>query len=47
MLKKETLIAICTDFVIAISGFNKEKLAEGAAEQMHYGTDDESDDDDQ
>ena len=43
-LKKETLVAICTGVGIPTSG-NKEKLAEDAAEQMHYETDDESDDD--
>ena len=42
--KKETLVALCNDFGIPASG-NTEKLAEGAAEQMHYETDDESDDD--
>ena len=41
--KKETLIMLCNDFGIPTSG-NKEKLAEDAAEQMHYETDDESDD---
>ena len=43
--KKETLIMLCNDFGIPTSG-NKEKLAEEAAEQLHYETDD-SDDDDQ
>jgi len=43
--KKETLIMLCNDFGIRTSG-NKEKLAEEAAEQLHYETDD-SDDDDQ
>ena len=42
--KKETLVMLCNDFGIPTSG-NKEKLAEEAAEQMHYETDDESDDD--
>ena len=42
--KKETLIMLCNDFGIPTSG-NKEKLAEEAAEQLHYETDDESDDD--
>ena len=43
--KKETLIMLCNDFGIPTSG-NKEKLAEEAAEQLHYETDDDSDDDD-
>ena len=38
--KKETLVALCNDFGIPTSG-NKEKLAEDAAEQMHYETDEE------
>ena len=42
--KKETLVMLCNDFGIPTSG-NKEKLAEEAAEQLHYETDDESDDD--
>ena len=42
--KKETLIMRCNDFGIPTSG-NKEKLAEEAAEQLHYETDDDSDDD--
>ena len=42
--KKETLIMLCNDFGIPTSG-NKEKLAEEAAEQLHYETDDDSDDD--
>ena len=42
--KKETLIMLCNDFGIPTSGI-KEKLAEDAAEQMHYETDDDSDDD--
>ena len=43
--KKETLIMLCNDFGIPTSG-NKEKLAEEAAEQLHYETDDSDDDDD-
>ena len=42
--KKETLIMLCNDFNIPSSG-NKEKLAEEAAEQLHYETDDSDDDD--
>ena len=42
--QRETLIMLCNDFGIPTSG-NKEKLAEEAAEQLHYETDDESDDD--
>ncbi len=42
--KKETIVALCNDFGIPTSG-NKEKLAEDAAEQLHYETDDDSDDD--
>ena len=40
--KKETLIMLCNDFGIPTSG-NKEKLAEEASEQLHYETDDDSD----
>ena len=43
--KKETLIMLCNDFGIPTSG-NKEKLAEEAAEQLHYETDDSDDEDD-
>ena len=43
--KKETLVMLCNDCGIPTSR-NKEKLAEEAAEQMHYETDDESGDDD-
>ena len=36
--KKETLVTLCNDFGIPPSG-NEEKLAEEAAEQLHYETD--------
>ena len=38
------LVALCNDSGIPTSG-TKEKLAEDVAEQMHYETDDDSDDD--
>ena len=43
--RKETLVALCNDFGIPTSG-NKDKLAEDAAEQMHYETDNSDDEDD-
>ena len=42
--KKQPLVALCNDFGIPTSG-NKEKLAEEAAEQLHYETDDDDSDD--
>ena len=41
--KKEHLAALCGDFGVPVSG-TKQELAELLAEQMHYETDDEEDD---
>ena len=41
--KKENLMALCADFGVPVSG-NKETLAHNLAEQLHYETDDEEDD---